>query len=136
MKELIVGIFMMMILLIFPLQNMRDTIINHSLDEFDLAVHNSAQVARTDGCSTTTNINNLKTKLTALFPDSASSIVINVTIDPKYRREAYSTTDHIDYDISVTVKNVILMGDYLGISASANQFTYRKKGFVLSERIP
>lgn len=127
---------MMMILLIFPLQNMRDTVINHSLDEFDLAVHNASQVARTDGYFTTTNINNLKAKLTSAFPDSATSIVINVTTDPKYRREAYSTTDHIDYDIRVTVKNVILMGDYLGISATANQFTYSKKGFVLSERIP
>lgn len=137
MKEAIVASVMLILLLIFPLQNMRDTAINAQLEAFDSAVHNSVNIARTDGYFTPENISNLRNTISGIFPDaSAAEIVINVTETPKYRTDVYDERELIHYEITVPVKDVILMGDYLGIAPSSNRFTYGKKSFVLSERLP
>lgn len=137
MKEIIVASVMLIILLIFPLQNMRDTAINSKLEAFDIAVHNSVNIARTDGYFTPTNISNLRNTIQNIFPDvTADEIIINVTTTPKYRTSEYDERELIHYEIAVPVKNVILMGDYLGIPRADNQFMYGKRSFVPSERLP
>ena len=116
---------------------MRDTAINAQLEAFDSAVHNSVNIARTDGYFTPENISNLRNTISGIFPDaSAAEIVINVTETPKYRTDVYDERELIHYEITVPVKDVILMGDYLGITPSDNRFTYGKKSFVPSERLP
>ena len=79
MKEAIVASVMLVLLLIFPLQNMRDTAINAQLEAFDSAVHNSVNIARTDGYFTPENISNLRNTISGIFPDASAAEFINVT---------------------------------------------------------
>lgn len=136
MKDAIVACSIILILLIFPLQDMRNTVINRRLEAFDTVVHNSVNIARSDGYFTPQNISSLQNRLTEIFPDAAAEISISVTTSPKYRSNEFDDRELINYDISVPVKNVILMGGFLGMNPADNMFTYRKKSFVPSERLP
>lgn len=139
MKDAIVAIAVLIILLIFPLQNLRDAAINAKLESFDAAVHSASNIARIDGYFTQDNEENLLNEIKRIFPDANEEngeIVINVTRTPKYRTDVFDERELIEYDIKVTVKQVILMGDFLGIPPDKNCFVYGKKGFVASERLP
>jgi len=137
MKEAIVGIIMIILLLIFPLQTMRDAVINAKLEAFDAVVHSAINIARTDGYFTPENEANLRSEIKRIFPDAEDhEIVINVTRTPKYRTDVFDERELINYEILVTVKKVIFMGDFLGIPPAQNSFVYGKKGFVPSERLP
>ena len=138
MQDIIVFCGLIFLLLIFPLQDIRDTAIASKLEAFDAAVHTSVNIARLDGYFTGDNKSDLRDAIEAAFPEvDASSIVINVTDDrPRYRTNVYETRELIYYEISVPVEDVIFMGRFLGIPDNLNSFTYEKKSFVTSERLP
>ncbi len=134
MKNFITGAFMLVLLLIFPLQNAQDLINQTRISRFSSIVYLSTQTARTDGYFTQSNIDNLKASLLDAFPDlSEGDIYINVTTTPKYRLDVFDSREAIYYDIRIPVRKILAAPRFFGLSDSENQYISQRLGFVLSE---
>ncbi len=134
MKEAIVGLAMLLLLIIFPLQNALDVINGRRMEKFDIIVYKATQTARTDGYFTPANIASLRNDIKTAFPDvNDSDIVINVTTTPRYRLDVFDEREVINYEISVPIEKVIATADLLGINPADNRYRYTKRGYVLSE---
>ncbi|MCX7773197.1 MAG: hypothetical protein N2376_08825 [Clostridia bacterium] len=134
MKNFITGACILVLLLIFPLQNAQDLINQNRINKFSTIVYFSTQTARTDGYFKQTNINKLKADLIAAFPDlSEADIYINVTTTPKYRTDEFDSREAIYYDIRIPVRKILAAPRFFGLSDSENQYISRRSGFVLSE---
>lgn len=134
MKNFITGAAILILLLVFPLQNAQDLINQNRINKFSSIVYIAIQTARTDGYFKSDNIDRLKADLIAAFPDlSVSDIYINVTTAPKYRTDAFDKREAIHYDIRIPVKRVLASPRFFGISDNENQYISRRSGFVLSE---
>ncbi len=124
----------MLLLIIFPLQNVLENINHSRISEFDLVVYNACQQARVKGYFTPEIISDIKTKLKDAFPAlTDSDFVIVVTTTPKYRTDTYDNRERIEFDISVPIKKVIMASGLMGISDADNQYVHQQKGYVLSE---
>lgn len=134
MKNFITGIAVLMLLIIFPLQSALEIMNEARISKFSNIVYLATQKARTDGYFKQSNIDKLKSDLVSAFSDlSESEIYIDVTITPKYRTNEFDTREAIYYDIRIPVRKILAVPSYFGISASENQYTSRRSGFVLSE---
>lgn len=134
MKNFIAGIAILILLVVFPLQNVLEVVNDHKISKFDEIVYRATQTARTDGYFTAANIAELKDNIIDSFSDvSDSDIYINVTTTPKYRLNAFDEREVISYEISIPVKKIVIAGSLFGINDADNQYRYSKKGYVLSE---
>jgi len=133
-KNFITGAAILILLLIFPLQNVQDLINQNRINKFSNIVYVSTQTARTDGRFTQRNIGRLKSDLLSAFPDlSEADIYIDVTTAPKYRTDEFDNREAIYYDIGIPVRKVLAAPRFFGLSDSENQYISRRTGFVLSE---
>lgn len=133
-KNFLTGAAILILLLIFPLQNVQDQINQTRINKFSNIVYISTQTARVDGYFTQDNINKLKMDLMTAFPDlSETDIYIDVTITPKYRTDVFDDREAIYYDIRIPVRKVLASPRFFGLSESENQYISRRSGFVLSE---
>jgi hypothetical protein len=136
MKTFIVTIACLIIIMVFPMQNVLDTVNSHKIERLDEAVYVACQKARTDGRFTDGNIDELKGNILAIFPDvEESEITIDVTTAKKYKRFEYDSRETINYRIVVPIKKIINMNRVLGISDERNKTEYVIKGYVLSEAV-
>lgn len=134
MKNFIAGAAILILLLIFPLQNVQDQINQTRINKFSNIVYLATQTARVDGYFKQDNINKLKTDLMAAFPDlSEADIYIDVTTTPKYRTNIFDSREAIYYDIRIPIRKVIASPGFFGLSESENQYISQRSGFVLSE---
>ena len=134
MKELIAGLAILLILIIFPLQAQVDTINAFKINHLNRIVYNSAEQARFDGYFTDENINETKQKLAKVFGVSEDDITFEGTRTIKYRSTEYNASrDRIEYKITVPFRNIVAAADFLGISQDENTKSLIKQGFVLSE---
>lgn len=134
MKEIIVLCSIIFLLLLFPLQDMKDISTNRKLTKFDLVVENTCEQAKQEGYFTPELVTKMKNDIILAFPEvDSSEISVSVTDTPKYRVSEFDERECIYYDVSVPVKNVIAMGDFFGISEKENTIIHHKKGYVLSE---
>lgn len=134
MKEVIVCAALLVLLLIFPLQNALELSNEVRINKFSDIVYHSTQKARTDGYFTSANIAELKSNLLAAFPDlTDAEIYINVTTTPKYRLNYFDSRETIYYDVRIPVRKIIAVPNIFGISSSQNTYMSVRKGFVLSE---
>jgi len=136
MKTFIVTIAAVILLMVFPLQNVQDIVNSHKIERFDEIVYSACQKARTDGRFTESNISQLKSDILAEFPDvSEDEIIIEVTESMKYKRFEFDTRETINYKIGITIKRVVTLGKFLGIEDEDNRFNYIMEGYVLSEAV-
>jgi len=136
MKTFIVTIAAVILLMVFPLQNVQDIVSSHKIERFDEIVYSSCQKARTDGRFTESNISQLKSDILAEFPDvSEDEIIIEVTTSMKYKRFEFDTREAINYKIGIPIKRVVNLGKFLGIEDENNKFNYIMEGYVLSEAV-
>jgi len=136
MKTFIVTIASLLILMIFPLQNVLDIVNNHKIERLDEIVYVASQKARTEGRFTDSNISELKNNILAIFPDlSEDEVTIDVTTTMKYKRFEFDDRETINYRIVVPIKKIINANRILGISDEDNRFDYEIKGYVLSEAL-
>jgi len=136
MKTFIVTIAAVILLMVFPLQNVQDIVNSHKIERFDEIVYSACQKARTDGRFTESNISQLKSNILAEFPDvSEDEIVIEVTTSMKYKRFEFDTREAINYKIGIPIKRVVNLGKFLGIKDEDNRFNYIMEGYVLSEAV-
>lgn len=134
MKNIIILCFMIFLLLLFPLQNLKDVSTQRKITKFDLIVENTCEKAMQNGYFSTDIINSMKNEILTSFPELTSSdITYTVTNTPKYRSNVFNESEFIYYDISIPIKNVIAMREFFGISESDSTIVHRKKGYVLSE---
>jgi len=136
MKTFIVTIAAVVLLMVFPMQNVQDIVNSHKIERFDEVVYSACQRARTDGRFTDSNISQLKSDILSAFPDvSEDEIIIDVTTSMKYKRFEFDSREAIGYRIGVPVKRIVNLGRFLGIKDEDNRFTYIMEGYVLSEAL-
>ena len=136
MKTFIVTIAAVILLMVFPLQNVQDIVNSHKIERFDEIVYSACQKARTDGRFTESNISQLKSDILAEFPDiSEDEIIIEVTTSMKYKRFEFDAREAINYKIGIPIKRVVNLGKFLGIEDEDNRFDYIMEGYVLSEAV-
>jgi len=136
MKTFIVTIAAVLLLMVFPMQNVQDIVNSHKIERFDEIVYSACQKARTEGRFTDSNILQLKSDILAEFPDiSQDEIIIEVTTSMKYKRFEFDSREKIDYKIGIPIKRVVNMGKFLGIEDKDNRFIYIIEGYVLSEAV-
>lgn len=134
MKNFIAGAAILILLLIFPLQNVQDQINQTRINKFSNIVYLATQTARVDGYFKQVNIDKLKIDLMEAFPDlSEADIYIDVTTTPKYRTDVFDRRESIFYDIRIPIRKIIASPGFFGLSESENQYISRRSGFVLSE---
>jgi hypothetical protein len=136
MKTFIVTIAAVILLMVFPMQNVQDIVNSHKIERFDEIVYVACQRARTDGCFTDSNISRLKSDILSEFADvGEDEIIIDVTTSMKYKRFEFDSREAIDYRIGVPIKRIVNLGRFLGIKDEDNRFTYIMEGYVLSEAL-
>ena len=136
MKTFIVTIAAVILLMVFPMQNVQDIVNSHKIERFDEIVYVACQRARTDGRFTDSNISQLKSDILSEFPDvSEDEIIIDVTTSMKYKRFEFDSREAINYRIGVPIKRIVNLGRFLGINDEDNRFTYIMEGYVLSEAL-
>ena len=136
MKTFIVTIAAVVLLMVFPMQNVQDIVNSHKIERFDEIVYSACQRARTDGRFTDSNISQLKSDILSEFPDvSQDEIIIDVTISMRYKRFEFDSREAISYRIGVPIKRIVNLGKFLGIKDEDNRFTYIMEGYVLSEAL-
>jgi len=136
MKTFIVTIAAVVLLMVFPMQNVQDIVNSHKIERFDEIVYSACQKARTDGRFTESNIFQLKSDILAEFPDvSEDEIIIEVTTSMKYKRFEFDTRETISYRIGIPIKRIVNLGKFLGIEDEDNRFDYTMEGYVLSEAV-
>jgi len=136
MKTFIVTIAAVVLLMVFPMQNVQDIVNSHKIERFDGIVYSACQKARTDGRFTESNISQLKSDILEAFPDiSEDEVIIEVTTSMKYKRFEFDTREAINYRIGVPIKRIVNMGRFLGIEDKDNRFNYIMEGYVLSEAL-
>jgi len=136
MKTFIVTIAAVILLMVFPMQNVQDIVNSHKIERFDEVVYSVCQKARTDGRFTESNISQLKSDILSEFPDiGEDEIIIEVTTSMKYKRFEFDSRETINYKIGVPIKRIVNMGRFLGIEDKDNRFNYIMEGYVLSEAL-
>ena len=134
MKTFIVTIAAIVLLMVFPMQNVQDIVNSHKIERFDEIVYSASQKARTDGRFTPSNISDMKGKILAVFPEVAEDeLIINVTTSVKYKRFDFDSRETIDYEIGVPIKKIVSLSKILGIADADNRTDYTIEGYVLSE---
>lgn len=136
MKNFIAGMTILIILVVFPLQNALEVVNDHKINKLDEIVYRATQTARTDGYFTLENIAELKANITSSFSDVIDSdIYLNLQDNDrvKYRLNEFDEREIIKYEIGIPIKKVIVAGGLFGIDDADNQYMYIKKGYVLSE---
>ena len=136
MKTFIVTIAAVILLMLFPMQNVQDIVNSHKIERFDEIVYSACQRARTEGRFTESNISQLKSDILSEFPDvSEDEIIIDVTTSMKYKRFEFDSREAINYRIGVPIKRIVNLGRFLGIKDEDNRFSYIMEGYVLSEAL-
>ena len=136
MKTFMVTIAAIMLLMVFPMQNVQDIVNSHKIERFDEIVYTACQKARTDGRFTESNISQMKNSILAEFPDvSEDEIIIDVTESMKYKRFEFDSRETINYKIGVPIKKIVNLGKFLGIKDEENRYCYIMEGYVLSEAV-
>lgn len=136
MKTFIVTVAAIILLMVFPMQNVLDIVNSHKIERFDEIVYSACQKARTDGRFTESNISEMKDSILAEFPDiSEGEIIIDVTTSMKYKRFEFDSRETVNYRIGVPIKKIISLGKILGIKDEDNRTDYIMKGYVLSEAL-
>jgi len=136
MKTFIVTIAAVVLLMVFPMQNVQDIVNSHKIERFDEIVYSACQKARTDGRFTDSNISQMKSSILSEFADvSEDEIIIDVTESMKYKRFEFDSREAINYRISIPIKRVVNLGKFLGIEDEDNRFDYIMEGYVLSEAV-
>jgi len=136
MKTFIVTIAAVILLMVFPMQNVQDIVNSHKIERFDEIVYSACQKARTDGRFTESNISQMKSSILSEFPDiSEDEIIIDVTTSMKYKRFEFDSRETINYRISIPIKRVVNLGGFLGIGDEDNRLDYIMEGYVLSEAV-
>jgi len=136
MKTFIVTIAAVILLMVFPMQNVQDIVNSHKIERFDEIVYSACQKARTDGRFTESNISQMKSSILSEFPDvSEDEIIIEVTTSMKYKRFEFDSRETINYRISIPIKRIVNLGKFLGIKDEDNKFDYIMEGYVLSEAV-
>jgi len=136
MKTFIVTIAAVILLMVFPMQNVQDIVNSHKIERFDEIVYSACQKARTDGRFTESNISQMKESILSEFADvSEDEIIIDVTTSMKYKRFEFDSRETINYRIGIPIKRIINLGKFLGIEDEDNRFDYIMEGYVLSEAI-
>ena len=134
MKTFIVTLAAILLLMIFPLQNVQDIITAHRIERFDEIVYGATQKARTAGRFTPDIISELKSNITNVFPDiSEGEITVDVTTTMKYKRFEFDDRETIHYEIGEPIKKVVSLSKYLGIPDEDNIYFDKMEGYVLSE---
>ena len=134
MKTFIVTIAAIVLLMVFPMQNVQDIVNSHKIERFDEIVYSASQKARTDGRFTPSNISDMKGKILAVFPEVAEDeLIVNVTTSVKYKRFDFDSRETIDYEIGVPIKKIVSLNKILGIADADNRTDYTIEGYVLSE---
>jgi len=134
MKTFIVTIAAVILIMVFPMQNVQDILNSRKIERFDEMVYASCQKARTDGRFSESNISQLKSDILTYFPDiGEDEIIMDVTTSMKYKRFEFDSRETIDYRIGIPIKRVVNMGRFLGIDDKDNRFNYIMEGYVLSE---
>jgi len=136
MKTFIVTVAAIILLMVFPMQNVLDIVNSHKIERFDEIVYSACQKARTDGRFTESNISQMKDNILAEFPDiSEDEIIIDVTTSMKYKRFEFDSRETINYKIGVPIKKIVSLGKILGIKDEDNRTDYVMEGYVLSEAL-
>ncbi len=136
MKTFIVTVAAIILLMVFPMQNVQDIVNSHKIERFDEIAYAACQKARTDGRFTGSNISEMKDNILSEFPDiSEGEIIIDVTTSMKYKRFEFDTRETINYKIGIPIKRVVNMGKFLGIKDEENRYYYIMEGYVLSEAL-
>jgi len=136
MKTFIVTIAAVILLMVFPMQNVQDIVNSHKIERFDEIVYSACQKARTDGRFTESNISQMKSSILSEFTDiSEDEIIIDVTESMKYKRFEFDSRETINYKIGIPIKRIINLGEFLGIEDEDNRFNYIMEGYVLSEAV-
>lgn len=136
MKTFIVTIAAIILLMVFPMQNVQDIVNSHKIERFDEVVYCACQKARTDGRFTESNISQMKNDILAEFPDvSEDEIIIDVTTSMKYKRFEFDDRETINYKIGVPIKRIVNLAKFLGIKDEENRYYYIMEGYVLSEAV-
>lgn len=134
MKTFIVTIAAVVLLMVFPMQNVQDIVNSHKIERFDEIVYSATQKARTDGCFTSSNISEMKGKILEVFPEVAEvELIVNVTTTIKYKKFEFDSREAIFYEIGVPIKKIVSLNNILGIADEDNRTDYIIKGYVLSE---
>ena len=133
MKTFIVTIAAIVLLMVFPMQNVQDIVNSHKIERFDEIVYSASQKARTDGRFTPSNISDMKGKILTVFPEVAEDeLIVNVTTSVKYKRFDFDSRETIDYEIGVPIKKIVSLNKILGIADADNRTDYTIEGYVLS----
>jgi len=136
MKTFIVTLAAIILLMVFPMQNVLDIVNSHKIERFDEIVYSACQKARTDGRFTESNISEMKDSILAEFPDvTEDEIIVDVTTTIKYKRFEFDSRETINYRIGVPIKKIVSMGKILGIKDEDNRTDYVMEGYVLSETL-
>jgi len=136
MKTFIVTVAAIILLMVFPMQNVLDIVNSHKIERFGEIVYSACQKARTDGRFTESNISEMKDSILAEFPDvSEDEIIIDVTTSMKYKRFEFDSRETINYKIGIPIKKIVSLGKILGIKDEDNRTDYVMEGYVLSEAL-
>ena len=136
MKTFIVTLAAIILLMVFPMQNVLDIVNSHKIERFNEIVYTACQKARTDGRFTDSIISQMKDNILAKFPDvSEDEIIIDVTTTIKYKRFEFDSRETINYRIGVPIKKIVSLGNILGIKDEDNRTDYVMEGYVLSEAL-
>jgi len=133
-KTFIVTIAAIVLLMVFPMQNVLDIVNSHKIERFDEIVYSATQKARTDGRFTSSNISDMRGKILSVFPEvGEDELIINVTTSMKYKKFEFDSRELINYEIGVPIKKIVSLNKILGIADGDNRTDYIMSGYVLSE---
>lgn len=136
MSNYIAAFFVLILVVIFPVQYGLQIVNHHTITGFQSIVETAKEEAKQDGYFTPEGIEKMKSEITASYKDVKSSeIVVNVTTVPKYRTDSFDKRELISYEVGVPIDKIMAGGGILGIPADENRKMYYVHGQVASEKI-
>lgn len=130
MKEFIVGLAMLLLLSVFLVQFSSNQIVHDKLLFAQQDIDTCLQEVKQEGYLSAEKKTELEEKIRDSLHDDAAEVSISShTTSPLQRGEL------IDYEIKITVEDVIGAASFLGIAEDSNKVTKTYSGYVASEYI-
>lgn len=134
-KQLIVGVAMLVIMMAMPFQYALDQKNHANITQLYFYVNNAKEQAKSDGRFTDANIQQLRVNISQKFGVQPGEVVIDVTRTPKYRTTEFDERELISYKIAVPINKIIASPRFFNISDADNKGYYIIENTTTSEKV-
>ena len=135
MKQFIVLMAIFPIMIIFILQFSLNQTNNHNIIKLQEIVYASKEMAKQNGCFNSQMEENLRDEIAKTFKINGDDIILELEMDRKYRKNSFDERELINYKVKVPINQIMVAGEFFGISDEDNRGWYVIESFTASEKL-